>query len=99
MIVARVLASCLLLIAAYAIADPYEDGIAAYDRADYATSLALWLPLAEQGHRTAAFNVAVLYEKGLGTSHDYREAARWYQQAADEGDLEAAYNVAVFYET
>lgn len=98
MIVARVLASCLLLIAAYAIAGPYEDGVAAYDRADYATSLALWLPLAEQGHRTAAFNVAVLYEKGLGTSQDYREALRWYRKAAELGDLEAAFNVATFYE-
>jgi len=98
MILARVLASCLLLIAAYAIADPYEDGVAAYDRADYATSLALWLPLAEQGHRTAAFNVAVLYEKGLGTSHDYREALRWYRKAAELGDLEAAFNVATFYD-
>ena len=98
MIVARVLASCLLLIAAYAIADPYEDGVAAYDRADYATSLALWLPLAEHGHRTAAFNVAVLYEKGLGTPQDYREALRWYRKAAELGDLEAAFDVATFYE-
>ena len=98
MIVARALASCLLLIAAYAIAGPYEDGVAAYDRADYATSLALWLPLAEQGHRAAAFNVAVLYEKGLGTSQDYREALRWYRKAAELGDLEAAFNVATFYE-
>ena len=98
MIVARVLASCLLLIAAYAVAGPYEDGVTAYDRADYATSLALWLPLAEHGHRTAAFNVAVLYEKGLGTSQNYREALRWYRKAAELGDLEAAFNVATFYE-
>jgi len=98
MIVARVLGPCLLLIAAYASAGPYEDGVAAYDRADYATSLSLWRPLAEQGHRTAAFNVAVLYEKGLGTAQDYREALRWYRKAAELGDLEAAFNVATFYE-
>ena len=94
------LASIVLLVAAEcAFAGPYEDGIAAYDRGDYARSLALWLPLAEHGHRTAAFNVAVLYEKGLGAPQDYREAARWYEKAADEGDLEAAYDVGVFYET
>ena len=96
---ARLASIVLLLAAECAFAGPYEDGIAAYDRGDYAKSLALWLPLAEHGHRTAAFNVAVLYEKGLGTPQDYREAARWYEKAADEGDLEAAYNVAMFYET
>ncbi|HEX6792284.1 MAG TPA: hypothetical protein VF304_00415 [Casimicrobiaceae bacterium] len=96
---ARLASIVLLLAAGCAFAGPYEDGIAAYDRGDYAKSLASWLPLAEHGHRTAAFNVAVLYEKGLGTPQDYREAARWYEKAAGEGDLEAAYNVAAFYET
>jgi hypothetical protein len=96
---ARALSICLLLVATAAFAGAYEDGVAAYDRGDYANSLASWLPLAGHGHRTAAFNVAVLYEKGLGTPQDFREAARWYVKAAEEGDLEAAYNVAAFYET
>jgi hypothetical protein len=95
---ARLVSIGLLLAAGCAFAGPYEDGIAAYDRGDYAKSLALWLPLAEHGHRTAAFNIAVLYEKGLGTTQDYREAVRWYEKAAEQGDLEAAYNVGVFYE-
>ncbi|HXR56404.1 MAG TPA: hypothetical protein VN858_06355 [Casimicrobiaceae bacterium] len=96
---ARLASIVLLLAARCAFAGPYEDGIAAYDHGDYAKSLALWLPLAEHGHRTAAFNVAVLYEKGLGTPQDSHAAERWYERAADEGDLEAAYNVGVYYET
>jgi ATP-dependent protease ClpP protease subunit len=90
---------CAVLLAAATFAGPYEDGLAAFDRSDYATALQLWLPLAEQGHRTAQFNVAVLHEKGLGTPQDLREAARWYLKAAKRGDLEAAYNVATFYAT
>jgi len=45
-----------------------EDGLAAYGQQQYATALELWLPLAEQGHRTAQFNVGVLYEKGQGVA-------------------------------
>jgi hypothetical protein len=88
---------CALLFAAAAFGGPYEDGLAAFDRGDYAAALRAWLPLAEQGHRTAQFSVAVLHEKGLGTPPDLREAARWYLKAAQQGDLEAAYNVATFY--
>ena len=51
--------SCSLMIAALtlsfteiryvAIADPFEDSMAAYDRGDYATTLQLFGPLAERG--------------------------------------------------
>src|SRR3954452_12077819 len=66
----RALALCMALSAAHAVAGPYEDGLAAYDRGEYAAALTLWRPLAEQGHRTAQFNVGVLHEKGLGVGQD-----------------------------
>jgi ATP-dependent protease ClpP protease subunit len=93
----RLATVCALLLATAAFGGPYEDGVAAFDRGDYASALRAWLPLAEQGHRSAQFNVAVLHEKGLGAPRDLREAARWYLKAAQQGDLEAAYNVATFY--
>ena len=89
----------MLLVAAQALAGPYEDGVAAYDRGQYAAALQSWLPLAEQGHAAAQFNVGVLYEKGLGVSQDYAQAARWYLKAAEQGDPDAQYNVALLYET
>ena len=76
---------CLLVLVTHATAGPYEDGVAAYDQQQYATALKLWLPLAEQGNAAAQFNVAVLYEKGLGTASDVVEAARWYLKAAEQG--------------
>jgi len=96
--IARI-AVALLLLCANALASPYDDGVVAYDQGQYATALKLWLPLAEQGHAAAQFNVAVLYEKGLGTAVDHAEAARWYLKAAAQGDPDAQYNVALFYET
>jgi TPR repeat protein len=90
---------CLLLATAHAWAGPFEDGFAAYDQQKFATALELWLPLAEQGHRTAQFNVGVLYEKGLGVAPDAAAAARWYLKAAQQGDTEAQCNLGVLYET
>jgi hypothetical protein len=43
------LALTMTLVSA-AVAGPFEDGLAAHDRGDYATALRLWRPLAEQGH-------------------------------------------------
>ena len=68
---------------------PFDEGIAAYDEGRYAKALSLWLPLAEQGNAAAQFNVATLYEKGLGAAQDFKEAARWYLKAAEQGDAEA----------
>jgi hypothetical protein len=90
---------CLLVLVTHATAGPYEDGVAAYDQQQYATALKLWLPLAEQGNAVAQFNVAVLYEKGLGTASDVVEAARWYLNAAEQGDPDAQYSAGVLYET
>ena len=47
----------------------------AYDRANYATALKVWLPLAEGGDPQAQTYVGEIYEKGLGTSPDYAQAA------------------------
>jgi ATP-dependent protease ClpP protease subunit len=88
----------ILLVATQAWAGAYEDGIAAYDQKKFEAAYALWLPLAERGHAAAQFNVAVLFEKGLGVAQDPQAAARWYLKAAEQGDAEAQYNVAARYE-
>jgi hypothetical protein len=84
--------------ASTATAGPFEDGVAAYDKGDFATALALWRPLAEQGDAAAAFNVAHLYEKGEGAARDETEASRWYLVAANKGDTDAELEVARRYE-
>ena len=70
----------------------------AYDRANYATALKVWLPLAEGGDLAAQNNVGEIYEKGLGVQADYQAAALWYRRAADKGYSRAAINLGHLYE-
>jgi predicted nucleic acid-binding Zn-ribbon protein len=70
----------------------------AYDRANYETALAFWLPQAELGDPEAQAYVAEIYEKGLGTAPDYVLAAQWYQKAADQGFERAQLSLAYLYE-
>jgi hypothetical protein len=64
-----------------------------YDRADLATSLRVWLPLAQEGDKTAQTYVGEIYEKGLGVQPDYQLAAAWYRKAADQGYPRAQINL------
>jgi predicted nucleic acid-binding Zn-ribbon protein len=70
----------------------------AFDRANYATSLKVWLPLAEGGDQAAQTYVGEIFEKGLGVQPDYAVAATWYRKAADRGYARAALNLGNLYE-
>jgi hypothetical protein len=70
----------------------------AYDRANYATALKVWLPAAEGGDKVAQTYVGEIYEKGLGTAPDYAAAASWYKKAADQGYSRALINLGFLYE-
>ncbi|HEU4370969.1 MAG TPA: caspase family protein [Methylomirabilota bacterium] len=70
----------------------------AFDRANYATALKVWLPLAEQGDQAAQTYVGEIFEKGLGVQPDYATAATWYRRAAERGYSRAALNLGTLYE-
>jgi hypothetical protein len=70
----------------------------AFDRANYATALKVWLPLAEQGDQAAQTYVGEIFEKGLGVQPDYAVAATWYRRAAERGYSRAALNLGNLYE-
>jgi TPR repeat protein len=78
-------------------AGPLEDGWAAHNRADYATTLRLWRPLAEQGKAKAQYLLASMYMLGQGVPQDYAEAAKWYRLAAEQGNAAAQYNLGIMY--
>ena len=80
--IVRVALFILVLSGAFAApvaAGPFEDGVAAAKRGDYATAFQLWRPLAEQGHAIAQANVGVMYYEGRGVTQDYAEAVKWYR--------------------
>ncbi len=75
----------------------FDEGMAAYDRGDYATALREWYPLAEQGDAEAQFNLGLMYRKGLGVPRHYAEAVKWYRKAAEQGNASAQNNLGVMY--
>ena len=87
----------ILMLTGGAAAGPYADGVAAYDRGDYATAMRLFRPLAEQGRADAQYNLGNMYSKGLGVPQDYAEAVKWYRLAAEQGLADAQYNLGVMY--
>ena len=78
--------------------DDFQDGLDAVDRGDYKTAHRLWLPLAEQGHASAQFNLGLMYEDGQGVPQDYKEALKWYRLSAEQGIADAQFNLGVMYE-
>lgn len=70
----------------------------AYDRADYASALKIWLPKAQEGDAAAQVTVGEIFEKGLGVSADYQAAAQWYEKAATQGNFQAQLNLGHLYE-
>ena len=90
----------LLLIIALAVptwAD-YEAGINAYRRADYATALREWRPLAEQGHAGAQYYLGLCYDFRKGVPQDFAMARQWYEKAAAQGHAGAQNNLGGLYE-
>tara|TARA_R110001599_G_scaffold185680_1_gene379921 strand:+ start:3787 stop:5664 length:1878 start_codon:yes stop_codon:yes gene_type:complete len=70
----------------------------AFDRADYATSLKIWLPQAQSGDAEAQAYVGEIYEKGMGLDPDYDLAAVWYKRSAEQGLTRAQINLGNLYE-
>ncbi len=70
----------------------------AYDRANYATALTVWLPQAKAGDAKAQTYVGEMFEQGLGTTPDYDAALQWYMKAAEQGYDRAQMNLGAMYE-
>lgn len=70
----------------------------AYDRANYASALKIWLPKAQEGDAAAQLYVGEIFEKGLGAQADYQAAAQWYEKAANQGNFQAQLNLGHLYE-
>jgi tetratricopeptide (TPR) repeat protein len=61
---------------------------------------AKWIRVAaELNEPSAQFELANLYEYGIGVSVSLEEAARWYLKAAERGHVQGQYNVATMLES
>ncbi len=87
-----------LLVASLWAADPaqeaaYAQGHQAYRAEDYKRAIQLLLPLAQQGHAGAQYDVARMYEKGEGVEKDEKQTLDWYRRSAEGGNSRAQYKL------
>lgn len=89
------LASGILAMSAHA--DALSDGIARFDRRDYAGAVALLQPLADQGEARAQYVIAVAFLHELVKPPAEDMAAGYMHRAADQGYLPAQTELARMY--
>ena len=75
-----------------------DEGVAAYQAGDLPLAVKEFRAAAEAGNADAQFNMALMYERGIGVSKDEQESVVWYRKAAEQGNSNAQYNLAVMYE-
>lgn len=89
MLIGGLMLVALILGGASAIAGPWEDGMAAYNRGDYLPAIRLFRPLAEQGNPKAQGKLGEMYRRGKGVARNSLRAFVWLTRAAAAGDVEA----------
>jgi len=78
-----------ILGSASALAGPWEDGMAAYNRGDYVPAIRVFRAMAEQGNAKAQHVLGVMYRRGQGVSRNRVRAFLWFSRAAAGGDARA----------
>jgi TPR repeat protein len=76
----------------------FEAGIVAYQANDLPLAYKMFLAAAKEGHADSQFNVALMYERGIGVGKNEKEAVLWYGKAASQGNASAQFNLGVLYE-
>jgi hypothetical protein len=84
-----VAAVLIALVGAPVSAQSVKAGIEAWQKADYATAVAIWRPLAEGGDADAQFNLGQAYRLGRGVPIELGAAKMWFERAAAKGHLDA----------
>ncbi len=75
-----------------------KEGVAAYEAGDSALAFKEFRAAAEKGEADCQFNLALMYEKGIGVAKDEKEAVVWYRKSAEQGNSNAQFNLGVLYE-
>ena len=94
MIIGGLIVAAQILGIAGAVAGPWEDGMAAYNRGDYVPAIRLFRPLAEQGNAKAQSVLGVMYRRGQGVARNSVRAFLWFSRAAARGDARRKRNCA-----
>ena len=98
----KLLISLMFVVAAVAaqaqsLEERMRTAAAAYEHKDYATAVAVWRPLAEQGNAEAQTLLGAMYWSGDGLPRNHAEAAKWYLRAAQQGYARAQNDIGFMY--
>lgn len=94
----RAIATLLLgLLPILSHADAFDDALTAIGAGDYERGVALLVPLAEDGHPNAQYQLGALYAEGRGVLHDDAVARSWFRSAAEQGFAPAQFKLAAMY--
>jgi len=72
-----------------ALAGPWEDGMAAYNRGDYVPAIHVFRALADQGNTEAQRLLGVMYRSGQGVTRSSVRSFLWFSRAAARGNPRA----------
>ncbi|MEI6535386.1 MAG: tetratricopeptide repeat protein [Verrucomicrobiaceae bacterium] len=75
-----------------------QEGVAAYEAGNLSLAFKEFRTAAEKGEADCQFNLALMYEKGMGVAKDEKEAVVWYRKSAEQGNSNAQFNLGVLYE-
>jgi len=93
----RTLVGTLTFLLPLSSAADFTTGVFALEDGDYALAFLEFKQSAERGHAASEYNLAVMYEQGLGVPQDDQEAKKWYIKAADRGFADAEYRIGVMH--
>lgn len=91
-----------LTMAAGAVIEPaqagLDEGVAAYEAGNPQLAAKEFRAGADKGDADCQFNLALMYEQGMGIDKNEKEAVFWYQKAAEQGNANAQFNLGVLHE-
>ena len=86
-----------LALTATLFAADFDQAVEDYNRGNYIQALNIFYALAKKEDVRAQYNVALIYENGLGVEKDLPQAQLWYERAAKNGNASAQYNLGQMY--
>ena len=87
----------LVVLAAPATAQNFDQGLEALKAKDFATAFREFEPLANQGHAESQYIIGELYFSGDGVDKDPDEAIKWFQKSAAQGYRYGQYRLGMRY--
>jgi TPR repeat protein len=89
LVLGGLVAAALGMSGTFALAGPWEDGMAAYNRGDYVPAVQVFRGMAKAGNARAQMMLGSMYQRGQGVAKSSSRAFMWLTFAASRGDAKA----------